>query len=71
MLLIAVSRGCCRGCRQSSLASSSRLSSWSSYTREQSDNDAVDRRRSHFVIVRLRGGLGLEMYRYYRPSLKL
>ena len=68
MLRIAVSRGggcraivevsCCRGCRQSStvcvesrIEQSSSVCCYSYYV--ESDNDAVDRRRSHFVIVRL------------------
>ena len=75
MLRTAVSRrllSC--GCRQSSsvcvesVSNDRRRVCCCSYYVE-SDNDAVDRRRSHFVIVRFRGGLGLVMDRYY--SLKL
>ena len=58
MLRIAVSRGCCRSCRQSlrvcvesRIEQSSSVCCYSYYV--ESDNDAVDRCRSHFVIVRL------------------
>ena len=65
-LLVAVAIGleynaahsCCRGCRRSStvcvesrIEQSSSVCCYSYYV--ESDNDAVDRRRSHFVIVRL------------------
>ena len=59
MLRIAVSRGSCRVvvvgrgtvCVESPIEQSSSVCCYSYYV--ESDNDAVDRRRSHFVIVRL------------------
>ena len=63
MLRIAVSRGGCRAvvevsdCRSSTVCVESRIEQSSSVCcysyYVESDNDAVDRRRSHFVTVRL------------------